>query len=158
MKYILTTLLGISLFAKLPAQRVATIEQAKWLIGTWENNMGKSTLYETWTALSGTELVGKSYMLKNKDTMVFEHIRVLQEGGKLFYIPTVKNQNKGLPVRFVLTKNNGKELVFENTEHDFPQVIKYKRLSADSLLATVSGKKGGKERVDSFPMRRQQLD
>ena len=116
--------------------------------------MGKASIYETWSMLNQNELSGKSYMLRGKDTSVFENIKILQEGGKLFYIPTVRNQNKGLPVRFTLTKSQGNELVFENPGHDFPQVITYKQMGKDSLLATISGKKKGKERMESFPMRR----
>lgn len=130
------------------------IKNAKWLIGTWENKTKKGTIYETWTKVSKTEFQGKSYKLKDKDTIVFETIRLVQEKNSLYYIPIVKNQNNELPVKFsgIITSKN--KLVFENKAHDFPQIISYSKINKDSLVAEISGSKGSKELKQSFPMKR----
>ncbi|MBY0432721.1 MAG: hypothetical protein K2U26_01275, partial [Cyclobacteriaceae bacterium] len=91
---------------------------------------------------------------KEKDTTIFETVRLLQEKNSLFYIPQVKNQNGGLPVRFKEKQISDNELVFENPEHDFPQTISYTKITADSLVAEISGTKNGKERRQKFPMKR----
>jgi hypothetical protein len=47
------------------------------------------------------------------------------------------------------------EVVFENRAHDFPQVIRYRRVGADSLVARVEGPgAGGGSRGIDFPMAR----
>lgn len=133
------------------------IKKAQWLIGTWENpstGPSRGSIYENWKKTSDTELVGKSYILKEKDTIIFENIRLVQEQGELFYIPTVKNQNNELPVRFALKTISDEVLVFENPEHDFPQIISYTKINADSLVARISGIKNGQERSQSYPMKR----
>ena len=130
------------------------IKKTEWLIGTWENKTQKGSIYETWTKGSDVELLGKSYMVKDKDTIVFETVKLAQEKSNLFYIPTVKNQNNSLPVRFALKKGSDKVLVFENPKHDFPQKISYTKINADSLVAEISGLIKGKERKQTFPMRR----
>lgn len=130
------------------------INKASWLIGTWENKTSRGSIYEAWVKVNDQEFSAKSYALKEKDTMVFEQVRLLQEAGKLFYIPTVKNQNGGLPVRFALKTMNDTTLVFENPQHDFPQVISYTKIDKDHLIAEISGVKNGQERKQTFPMQR----
>lgn len=130
------------------------IKKAEWLIGTWENKTPRGSIYETWAKVGNDEFSGKSYVLKEKDTVVFETIRLVQEQGGLFYIPTVKNQNDGLPVRFTLRTISDFELVFENPQHDFPQIISYTKINSDSLVAEISGTKNGQEYKQTFPMKR----
>jgi hypothetical protein len=131
------------------------IKKADWLIGTWENKTTTGTMYETWTKLTDDELSGKGYVLKEMDTLVFETIRLVHEHHGLFYIPTVKSQNDNLPVRFALKTISDTKMVFENPNHDFPQVISYTKISADSLVAEISGIKDGLDRNRTFPMKRE---
>ena len=130
------------------------IKKAEWLTGTWENKSQRGSTYETWTKLTAYELSGKSYMVKGADTVIFETIRLVEERDSLFYIPVVKDQNKGLPVRFALKSATDDALVFENPEHDFPQLISYTRIKNDSLVAEIYGKKNGQERRVRFPMKK----
>lgn len=130
------------------------IDKAGWLIGTWGNKTSRGTTYETWKKISNDELQGKSYALKGKDSTVFETVRLLQKDGQLYYIPVVKGQNSGLPVRFTLKTISDKQLVFENPSHDFPQVISYMQVTTDSLVAEISGSRNGQFRKITFPMRR----
>ncbi|SIS64212.1 hypothetical protein SAMN05421785_101685 [Chryseobacterium gambrini] len=94
------------------------IQKAEWLIGTWENKTQKGSIYETWTKAGNNEFSGKSYSVKDKDTIVFENVRLVQEKNRLYYIPTVKNQNEGLPVRFAARAISENQLVFENPQQD----------------------------------------
>jgi hypothetical protein len=151
---IVVAIMCIIIFCSYTLTQKTEINKAKWLVGTWENKTQNGSIYETWSKLSEVELAGKSYMLKEKDTIVFETIRLLQENNNLFYIPKVKNQNDNLPVRFAAKTVSDKELVFENPSHDFPQSISYSKINADSLVAEISGTKNGKERKQKFPMRR----
>lgn len=131
------------------------INQMKWVIGTWEHITPKGSIYETWKKdHKNNELMGKSYKLKNKDTIVFETIRLVQDQGGLFYIPVVKDQNDGIPVRFQAKVISAKQVVFENKTHDFPQVISYAKINKDSLQAEISGLRNGKQERRYFPMKR----
>jgi len=130
------------------------LKKATWLIGTWENKTSRGSIYEAWNQINDKEFLGKSYALKERDTMTFESIRLVQEKGGLFYIPTVKNQNKGLPVRFALTTISDTTLIFENPQHDFPQIISYTKVDNEHLIAKISGVKNGQTRKQVFPMQR----
>jgi hypothetical protein len=152
-KFIATAISFLLLYA-FTTKQDEDINKAEWLIGTWENKTSKGSIYETWSKTSDNELSGKSYIVKEKDTIVFENIRLVEEQNRLFYIPTVKNQNGGLPVRFAAKTISETELVFENPQHDFPQIISYTRLSNDSLVAEISGVRNGQERKQTFQMKR----
>ena len=130
------------------------IRKAEWLIGTWENKTPRGSIYETWEKVSDRTFSGKSYILKEKDTTVFETISLFEDQDSLFYIPTVENQNDGLPVRFTAKSISENQLVFENLKHDFPQIITYTRVNPDSLVAEISGINNGMERKLTFPMKR----
>ncbi len=153
-KKILFLTLGIIVFCGWATRQKKDIRKATWLIGTWENKKQRGSIYETWVKISDTELSGKSYILKNKDTIIFETVRLVKEQDNLFYIPTVNNQNNHLPVRFVLTTISDTVLIFENPQHDFPQRISYTRIGSDSLVAEISGVKNEQERKQAFPMKR----
>lgn len=151
---LLLSIIGLIIFGSWTGQTQHTLLPAEWLIGTWENKTAKGSTYETWTKSAQGELLGKSYMLNVADTVVFETIRLVAENGKLLYIPTVKNQNNALPVRFFSVKITPSTLVFENVNHDFPQKITYNKITPDSLVAEISGLKNGTPRSVTFPMKR----
>jgi Domain of unknown function (DUF6265) len=151
-KTILLTALGALLFISWSSNQINEFKKTNWLIGTWKNETSRGTLYETWTPINAVELQGKSYMIKDTDTLVFETIKLVAEKENLFYIPTVDNQNGQKPVRFTMTSLTDSMMVFENPKHDFPQVISYKRIAADSLVAEISAVKRGNVRKQTFPM------
>lgn len=148
---LLISLLALASWSVRPGK---PIKKAAWLIGTWETKTKRGSLYEHWRKVTDVEFAGKSFMLKDNDTIVFETIRLVQERDSLFYIPIARNQNNNSPVRFALTVITADKMVFENPKHDFPQVITYTKAGTDSLQAVVSGIVNGQERKEIFPMRR----
>ena len=130
------------------------MKKAEWLIGTWENITPRGSIYESWSKVNEQEYKGMSFMLKEQDTIVFENIRLTCEKNQLFYIPVVKNQNGGEPVRFTSKEITEDRLVFENLAHDFPQMIAYTKIGSDSLFAEISGIVKEQKRKQGFPMKR----
>jgi hypothetical protein len=131
-----------------------TLEKADWLIGNWQNTSKEGVATESWQKLNDSSYAGRSYFVIGKDTVSSETINLTQTGDSLFYIPVVKGQNNDQPVKFRLTSSATDHLVFENPAHDFPQKISYRKISADSILAEISGKINGVESVQQFPMGR----
>lgn len=130
------------------------IQLASWLLGTWESETQKGSLYESWQQQDKGLLLGKSYFLKAGDTIMLETIKLTQLKDGLFYLPNVKNQNNGKEVVFKASSVTTDTLVFDNPTHDFPQKIGYYRLENDSLRAEISGYKNGKHEVRTFLMKR----
>lgn len=136
----------------MPAEK--HVKHAEWLIGTWVNKTNTGNVYETWDKAGDNKLSGKSYIVSRKDTMVFETIDLVQKQDSFFYIPTVKQQNGGLPIRFHATLITDNKMVFENAKHDFPQIISYTLIKPDSLMAEISGTIKGKKRTQFFAMKK----
>lgn len=131
-----------------------TLENALWLTGTWENKTPRGSVFETWSYRGGNSLSGKSYQIKEADTIIFETVTIQQENDQLLYTPTVTNQNNGKPVIFKSTYITESQLKFENPEHDFPQMITYTKITQDSLVAEISGTSKGNFRKVTFPMKK----
>jgi hypothetical protein len=146
--------LGSIILFSCTTQHKQEITKAEWLIGTWKNKTAQGSVYETWTKVNDNEFSGKSYVINENDTTVFETIQLIQGQDRLFYIPTVEEQNEGLPVSFGMDTISDSILVFKNTQHDFPQIISYTKINADSLVAEISGTQNGQERKQTFPMKR----
>ena len=127
---------------------------ADWLIGTWENNMEQGRLSESWEKTNDSTFSGKSYFIKDLDTLSDEAIVLTQKGSESFYITVVKGQNNEQPVTFKMTGSSAKEMVFENPKHDFPRKITYTQITTDSLVVEISGIEQGKPAGESYPMKR----
>jgi len=130
------------------------LSKAEWLIGTWENKSPYGDLSESWQKENDSIFKGQSFFIKGKDTIHSESIVLSEIAGKVKYSPQVKGQNDDKPVDFTMTLANDRQLVFENPLHDFPQKITYTKITADSLVAEISGKQQGKPMSEKYPMKR----
>lgn len=108
-----------------------------FLSGTWKIENKES--FEKWDLLNETTLKGFSYTEKNGEILVSEYLEISKSGKKTKYFATVKGQNMGKTIAFVLTKSDS-VVVFENSAHDFPQKIMYRKISDNELWVTVSDK------------------
>ena len=135
----------------------AQIIGLNWILGSWESDSKDGLFTEKWVVKNDSVYSATSVGLGTaKDTLFVENITIEQRGNDIYYIPTVNNQNEGKPVFFKCTNCSAQEtkyptISFENPLHDFPQTITYK-LIGDSLIAEVSGKVDGKNRMERFPM------
>jgi hypothetical protein len=132
--------------------RYEELEKTNWLLAVCQNNSPEGITTETWEKKNDSVYTGISYFVIGKDTVSYETINLEQTGKDLFYIPTVKDQNNGQPVKFILTSSAANQLVFENPAHDFPQMISYTRITDDSIVAEISAIIDGKKKSLLFPM------
>ncbi len=80
---------------------------------------------------------GKSYKLKDADTLLLENISLRRNGKDVFYIPVTINQNNQKPVKFKMASSGNNKFVFENPAHDYPKRIVYEIVNADSVHAFI---------------------
>lgn len=130
------------------------IKAANWLLGNWKNKSADGTLTENWKKVNDSTFQAESYFIKEKDTLHFESITLQQKGEELTYSAAVKGQNNDKPVAFKLTTATEKQIVFENLKHDYPRKISYTQITADSLVAKISGIQQGKPSSEQFPMKK----
>jgi hypothetical protein len=134
--------------------RFYELEKASWLVGNWQNISSEGNATEIWERKNDSAFSAKSLFIVGNDTVSSETITLEQHGKELSYNPTVKGQNNNQPIKFILTSSTENLLVFENPEHDFPQLITYTLLSQDSLVAEISGIMEGKYNSQKFPLTR----
>ncbi len=124
------------------------------MTGTWIADYDSTKYIESWTAMSDSLFVSTGCMLQGTDTLFSESVEVKRINGKFFYIPTVKDQNKGEPVSFEVKSLTDTSFVAENLQHDFPQRISY-TLKGDSVIAFIEGETKNKEmRREYFNMKK----
>ena len=140
--------------ATIIASKVNLLDTAKWFIGTWQNETLDGLFTEQWNQKNDSVYSAISTVIVNKDTVFYESISLEQKDDSLYYIVSVKDQNKELPVSFKLISVTDNQLVFENAKHDFPSKITYSKIKEDSVVAFISGLIDGKEKIEQFPMKK----
>jgi hypothetical protein len=129
----------------------ATVEALSWLAGCWENSSGTTTTEEVWMRPAGGTMLGMSRTVRDGRTLWHEFLQIREREGAVMYIANPSGQKEAA---FTLTRLTSDEALFENPGHDFPQRIRYVRVSADSIVGRIEGTQQGREREEVFPMRR----
>lgn len=135
-------------------QQPDTFKQLRTLEGKWLMQTPESTMLEVWEITNDTLYSGKSYSIEGADTTLSETVQLLKRTDGIYYIPTVSNQNGGVPIPFKLISSEAGVFVFENPTHDFPTKITYKTGQKNKLSASISGKINGEERKMGFAYER----
>ncbi len=122
-----------------------------WISGRWCTAPGNEATEELWLPPRGNTLLGVSRTVTTAETVAFEYLRIVEDGGILHYIAQPGGRP---PTSFKETARGGQWIRFENPEHDFPRRIEYRR-EGETLHAEVAGPgEDGEEAVISFDYRR----
>lgn len=133
------------------AQSLTDIGRLSWLAGCWEQRSETRLVQELWMAPAGGSMVGTSRTVVRGASRGWEFLRIVPLAGTLTYVALPSGQAE---TPFAGSLISDTLAVFENPTHDFPQRIAYRRISADSIVARVSGNRGGSDRGMDIPMRR----
>lgn len=136
------------------------ISKFSWLEGTWIQKNGSTILKEEWHIEHTNLISGKSYYIKNQDTLFTEKIKIKslkqEDETAIYYSVVVSNQNEGKEILFKYTPSKDKELfIFENKNHDFPQKIVYTKPKNDTLKVSIDGYQNDKYNKINFVFIRQ---
>jgi len=155
---VMKRIIGISLFAGgliaySCGKEKTRLEKAEWLLGRWENCHKNDCFSETWTKDGADAYEANTFLVSEGDTLFSEYSHLEETGKGLQCVISVQGQNQEKPVTFKMTKQTEDLMVFENPEHDFPQVITYQH-KGDSAIAEISGMQKGKFKKERFGMKR----
>lgn len=132
--------LALLLSGSSPGQGRAIADQ-HWLVGCWERARPYGRMVESWSAPVDGVMAGMSTSIRDTTRRVLERLRLFYRGDTLIYEASPARQPMN---EFKSTRISAQELVFEDSEHDFPQKITYRRIGADSLWARVEGDRNGR--------------
>jgi hypothetical protein len=123
----------------------APAEELGWLSGAWVSETTQGWTEENWTSPRGGMLLGTNRSGEGAKATGYEFMRIACEEERCTFYGSPAGQP---PVAFRETSRLDvphkafHEMVFENTTHDYPTKIVYRR-EGDILSGTVSGP-GGK--------------
>ena len=138
--------------AQTPAVAQQGLGRVSWLAGCWEQRGPDRLTTEMWMAPFGGTMMGSSRTVIGGATREFEHLRISARGDTIVYTAAPSGQKE---TDFKSMTVSPTAIVFENRAHDFPQVIRYTRVGADSLIARIEGPgPNNTTRGTSFPMKR----
>jgi hypothetical protein len=96
-------------------------------------------------------MLGMARTTTSKGLVEYELTLIREKAGKVIF----EAHPSGQPAAtFTATLAGPDSVIFAAPEHDYPQVVGYRRLGADSVVAWIDGMAGGKSRRVEFPYRR----
>lgn len=122
-----------------------------WLAGRWCGSANDTEVNEVWLPEAGGELIGMSRTVRGAKVASFEFMRIVFDGKRAnFHV-----QPNGEPQTIFTQAARGDGWIhFENAEHDFPNLIEYRR-EGDELHASIAGPgDDGKEMKIPYDYRR----
>jgi|GEM_PF-4227850 len=134
------------------AKQERSTKEVEMLTGSWALHVidtgavhqAARVMREEWTKQDDSTLRGRTYMVENNDTIVIETARLHDSAGRLVYEALAFGENNNQPVTFPRADSGSRVFTFFNGAHDFPQQIRYRQESEDSLTAEVEGQVEGR--------------
>lgn len=134
MRFSIVALLLIGTPALASAQ--AATAPLSWLTGCWRMTRGGTVVEERWSDMQGGMMLGTGRTVRDGRAVEYEFTRITHSGDTLAFHALPSGQPLAT---FDAVARAEDSVVFANPQHDFPQRVTYKRLSADSLHAWVEG-------------------
>lgn len=158
MRRIRIALFMVSFAAALPgamAGEPAPLARIAWLGGCWHSVNGEPGSGEQWMPLAGGTLLGVGRTVRQGRTIEHEFLQIREKDGKLVYIALPSGQTMA---EFTAIRQDDREVVFENLQHDFPQRIIYRLQGERELHARIEGMRNGVLKGIDFPLARVSCD
>lgn len=120
--------------AAAPLRAETNADLPAWLAGCWRHGDGESWTEECWTAPRGGQMVGSGHSGTGEAVESFEFMRIeLVEHGMVF----LSSPGGKAWTLFPAANDSEGGVTFLNTQHDYPQRIRYWR-EGDKLNAEIS--------------------
>jgi len=146
-----TILLALCLAsASIAGAQTASIKDVAWLQGCWEQRDGDRLVEERWMLPRAGSMLGVGRTTRGEKLIEHEFVVLTERDGRLAYEAHPSGQ---ATATFVSKPISGREVVFEDPTHDFPQRVGYRSTGPGQLLAWVEGTSGGRTRRVEFAYR-----
>ena len=151
MRVMLRAILLCAVFATASSAvaQTVSIKDVAWLQGCWEQRDGDRVVEERWMPARAGSMIGVGRTTRGEKLVEHEYIVLTERDGRLAYEAHPSGQ---ATATFMSKPISGREVVFEDLTHDFPQRVGYKS-GPGQLLAWVEGTSGGKTRRIEFNYR-----
>jgi hypothetical protein len=147
----LVTLVGIAGVPSAATRTNSSIDQLGWLAGCLELRSGDRVVEEHRMGVRAGSMLGMGRTTSKAGLSEYELTLIYEKEGKIEFEARPSGQP---PATFRAIVAGADSVVFAAPEHDYPQVVGYRRAGPDSVLAWIDGKVAGKSRRIEFPYRR----
>ena len=119
-------------------QDIQDLSQFEFMLGTWSAEFPSGAYYESWTKESDTKFTGAAYTMRDGDSTLSEtlSLEILDDGVHegVYYIALPVLQDT---TYFEMVAGTNEDAEFQNPNHDFPQIIAYKKVDADRMYVVI---------------------
>lgn len=137
-------------------QARASLQDLGWLAGYWVQDRENIRMEECWLEPMGGLMVGMHRDVKASGHVFYEYLRIEERADGIYYVAKPSNQAEA-SFRLVGLEA-GRQVVFENKAHDFPQRIVYFLEPDGSLRANIEGVNDDRNVVSVWRMDPMPLD
>ena len=127
------------------------VDALAWLAGCLEMRSGTLVVEEYRMRPRGGSMLGVSRTTSAKGLVEYELTLIRERDGRLEYEAHPSGQAVTVFRAVAATADSA---VFSAPEHDYPQVVGYRRVGTDSVIAWIDGTSRGKQRRIEFPYQR----
>lgn len=145
--YFIIIFLLSSCYRPTPQQSFNDLQQ---LEGKWTSQ--NVQFNEHWEIKSDTLMLGMGFSLQENDTAFKEELKIYYKEGIVYYAAKVGGSLQFVSFKLIEAKKN--LWIFENKTHDYPNIISYKLLNNNELIAVTTNSNGNKK--IEFVMKRTQ--
>ncbi len=143
-------ILSLLVFASTTVCADESIASLQWLSGCWAAAGQEHGSIEYWMAPAGGTMFGVARTVHENKTTTYEYMRIVTKSdGNIVFVASPKGQET---TSFTLKHLGANEVVFENLQHDFPQIVIYRLAQPNHLIGRIEGDLDGKYRSMDFPM------
>lgn len=128
-----------------------SVKNLRWLAGCMEMRSSDRIVEEHRMNLRAGSMLGMARTTTSRGLMEYELTLIREKAGNIVFEAHPSGQP---PAVFGARSANADSVVFEAPEHDYPQVVGYRRAGPDSIIAWIDGRQGGKRQRIEFPYRR----
>lgn len=130
-------------------QAASPLDGLAWMAGCWRSERGGTVSEEHWMAPAGGTMFGLSRTVSDGRLVEFEFLEIRAREGGVDYVAHPSGQATTI-FRLTAPAADGRDIVFENPEHDFPTRIVYRRQPDGSMHTRIEGELNGLPRVIDF--------
>ncbi len=137
-----------------PRTPATDLAQLSWMQGYWTGEQDGTRMEEVWLPPRGNVMIGLHVDLFASGRSFFEYLRIEQRGDTLVFLASPRGRP---PTPFIASGATDSSVTFENSAHDFPQMIAYRVDRASRLHARISGQGDGEEQSSEWIWSRSDL-
>jgi hypothetical protein len=127
------------------------LQDLRWMAGCLEMRSGDRLVEEHRMDVRGGSMLGMARTTTAGGLAEYELTLIQEKGGKVVFEAHPSGQPPAVFAAMVVGPDSA---IFTAPEHDYPQIVGYRRSGPDSIVAWIEGTTGGKSRRAEFPYRK----